>query len=137
MTMRFFAPALAALAFSIPAAAQDAPAGEMTEGEERLARMLEGREAGEPQKCIRAFPVRDFTIIEGTALVYESGTTLYVNYTRDPESLDEDDALVVRRTGANLCNTDIVTTQDRTGNFYTGNIFLGDFIPYKRTDLGG
>lgn len=107
-----------------------------TKGDERLAEMLEGREAGEPEKCIRAFPVRDFIIIDGTALVYESGTTLYVNYTRDPESLDRDDLLVVQQSGSRFCDTDIVRTRDRAGQFYTGNIFLSDFIPYKKVAAG-
>ena len=128
MTFRFAALALAGLTLATPAVAQD------TSGEAKLAKMLEGRVAGEPQSCIRSFPVRDFTVIDGTALVYESGTTLYVNYTRDPESLDSDDVLVVKQSGPNFCDTDIVTTQDRSGGFYTGNIFLTEFIPYEKVD---
>ena len=135
MNMRLVAPALAALAFCAPAVAQQA-ADQPTKGEERLAKMLEGRVAGEPEKCIRAFPVRDLTIIDGTALVYEVGTTLYVNYTRDPETLDDGDLLVVEKTGARFCDTDIVRTRDRAGQFYTGNIFLSDFIPYKKVAAG-
>ena len=135
MNLQFVAPVLAALAFSAPAVAQQA-ADQPTKGDERLAEMLEGREAGKPEKCIRAFPVRDFTIIDGTALVYESGTTLYVNYTRDPESLDRDDLLVVQQSGSRFCDTDIVRTRDRAGQFYTGNIFLSDFIPYKKVAAG-
>ena len=135
MNIRFVAPVLAALAFSAPIAAQQ-PADQPTKGEERLAKMLEGRVAGEPEKCIRAFPVRDFTIIDGTALVYEIGTTLYVNYTRNPASLDENDLLVVKNTGPRFCDSDVVTTRDRAGRFYTGNIFLSDFIPYEKVREG-
>ena len=60
---RFAIPMLAALAVaSTPALA------ERQTGEEKLAKMLEGREAGQPQKCIMARPVRSTKIIDGTAI---------------------------------------------------------------------
>ena len=73
-------------------------------------------------------------LLEGTAIVVGRGNTIYVNVPRHPDSLDEDDAMKIRRTSSQLCRTDIVTTFDRTGGIYTGNIFLGDFVPYKKTD---
>ena len=128
---RFAIPMLAALAVaSTPALA------ERQTGEEKLAKMLEGREAGQPQKCIMARPVRSTKIIDGTAIVYDAGGTLYVNYTQNPEDLDDDDYLVVRRQGINLCRSDIVTARTPAGNFYSGNVFLTDFIPYKRVERG-
>ena len=52
------------------------------------------------------------------------------------EARRQGDLLVVEKTGARFCNTDIVRTRDRAGQFYTGNIFLSDFIPYKKVAAG-
>ena len=124
--------ALFALAAGGLLAAPALDARERPKGEEKLAKLLEGRVAGEPESCIRTFPHVDLTVIEGTALVYKSGRTLWVNRTDQPRDIDESDALVTRQFGAQLCNTDIVTTVDRNDGFYTGNIFLSDFVPYRR-----
>jgi len=136
-----FAGVLAALAIALPAptAAQDeagsAPVEEMTEGEKRLAEMLEGRVAGEPQNCIRDFRNQRMTTIEGTAYVYGRGKTIYVQRTQNPESIDRSDALVARRFGATqICRQDIHTTIDPVLGFFTGAVFFEDFIPYTRVD---
>lgn len=111
-------------------------ADEMTKGEAKLAKLIEGRVAGEPKSCIRDYPVRSFQVIDKTAIVYKIGRTVWVNYTRDPESLDDRDALVFRKFGSSVCKSDIVTTIDPVGGFYTGNVFLSDFIPYNLPDKG-
>ncbi|MGB3739208.1 MAG: hypothetical protein WA948_07635 [Pontixanthobacter sp.] len=129
--------ALAPLAFAFPAAAQDSDgdAAPLTKGEVKLAKMLEGRVAGKPQSCIRTFPNSDMTVIDRTAIVYEVGSTLYVNIPAIPRSLDDRDTMVRRTSFASqLCNTDIVTTIDPVNGFYTGNIFLGQFVPYEKVD---
>jgi hypothetical protein len=77
-------------------------------------------------------PGVDLTIIDGTALVYKSGKTLYVNIPRNADDIDDRDTLVTRRSSSRLCRTDIVTTQDSSIGMYTGNIFLGDFVPYRK-----
>lgn len=109
-------------------------ARERISGEERLAKMLEGRVAGEPESCIRTFPSTQLTVIDGTALVYKQGRTLWVNRTDQPRAIDDNDALLTRQFGTQLCDVDIVTTFDRTAGFYTGNIFLTEFVPYRRAD---
>lgn len=101
-------------------------------GEERLAKMLEGREAGKPTSCISSWDTRDLTIIDNTALVYRGGSTIWVNRPANPERLDNDDILVTKPTGGQLCRLDIVTTIDRTGGFTTGIISLTDFVPYRK-----
>ena len=111
--------------------------GEMTKGEARLAEMLEGRVAGEPQSCINTFGARGITQIDDTALVYRSGDTIWVNYTRTPESIDDGDYLVIRKfSGSQLCRTDQIETRDRLGNFFSGVIFLEDFVPYRLPEDG-
>jgi hypothetical protein len=126
--------ALFAIAAASAMLAGPAMAKSPEEGQAKLAKMLEGRVAGKPQSCIRTFPSSHMTVIDKTALVFERGSTLYVNVPRDSQALDEDDALLTKSYTTQLCRTDIVTTFDRTGGFYTGNIFLGDFVPYKRVD---
>ncbi|WP_338447082.1 hypothetical protein V5F89_04645 [Pelagerythrobacter marensis] len=116
--------------FAAPAAADD----HETKGEAKLAKLIEGRVAGEPQSCVQMAPNTRMRIIDGTAIVIERGNTLYVNIPRDAASLDNGDAMAIRRTGSQLCRTDIITTFDRMGGFYTGNIFLGDFVPYKKVE---
>ena len=107
----------------------------MSEGETKLAKMLEGRVAGEGQRCIRTFPSRSLTIIDGTAIVSKQGRTIYVNRTRNPESLDDDDSLRIRRFSATrLCRLDQITTFDRHAQFYTGSVMLTDFVPYRLPD---
>lgn len=126
--------ALAAMPASAEDKAEDAP--EMTKGEKKLAKMLEGREAGEGQRCIRTSPSRGLTIIDGTAIVYRQGKTLWVNRTRHPDSLDDDDFLVIRKFGSagQLCRLDSVTTRDRFSRFFTGVVMLEDFVPYRMVD---
>lgn len=119
--------------FAAPALAQEA----QSEGQAELAELLEGRIAGEPQSCVRTYPNTHIDIIDGTALVIERGSTLYVNIPQHPESLDDDDALKIRRTSSQLCRSDIVTTFDSSGGFYTGNVFLGDFVPYEKVEEAG
>ena len=130
---------LSAVALAAYAALGSIPAqaDEMTKGEAKLAKLIEGRVAGEPESCINDFGARGFQVIDGTAIVYKIGRTVWVNYTRDPESLDDSDTMVFRRFGSNVCRTDIVTTIDRFGGYYTGNVFLADFIPYRLPDKDG
>jgi hypothetical protein len=140
LTSALLAAAASGLALT-PLAAQDAGTGEakaeapapMTKGEKRLAKLLEGRVAGEPVRCIRALPTQRMQTIDGTAYVYGSGDTIYVQRTRDPSAIDDDDALVTTRFNASeLCALDITTTVDRVLGFFTGAVFFEDFVPYTR-----
>ena len=121
--------AVSALALS--GAANAAP---KEKGEAELAKMLQGRVAGPPTECIRTWTRNDMRTIDGTAYVFGHGDVIYVNRTQHPESIDEDDTLVVRSTatGTQLCRTDQITTFDNRAQFYTGNVFLSDFVPYRR-----
>lgn len=130
--------AIAALSLvsTAPAAAEesdDQVETELTEGEQRLAKLLEGREAGEPRDCIRDLPNSRLTTIEDTAYVYGQGGTIYVQRTLDPDQIDDDDALVIRRhNGTRLCRLDLATTVDRFNGFFTGVVRFDQFVPYKR-----
>lgn len=121
-----------------PAVSQegDQDAAEMSKGEQRLAKLLEGRVAGEPQSCINEFRNSQLRVIKDTAYVYGRGDTIWVQRTRNPESIDDDDILVSQRLSGRLCRQDINYTIDRFGHFYSGAVFFDDFIPYTRVKDG-
>ncbi|KPF63957.1 hypothetical protein [Porphyrobacter sp. AAP60] len=131
-----------ALGSALPAAAQSdvettAEAAPETKGEKRLAKLLEGRVAGEPQRCIRTMPNQRLQTIDRTAYVYGSGSTIYVQRTRDPGSIDDSDALVSRRfIASELCKLDMMTTVDPVTGIFTGAVFFEDFVPYTRVKDG-
>lgn len=133
--MRALAIALAATALVAGGAAVSAKP--RLTPEQRLEKLLEGRTAGKPTSCISSADSRDMEVIDGVALVYHSGSTLYVNRPKNADRLDSDDILVVRPTGSQLCRLDMVQTVDRMGHFVTGFVNLGDFVPYRRTAQAG
>ncbi|WP_237453090.1 hypothetical protein [Qipengyuania vulgaris] len=129
--------ATAALGMLAAPAVQADEAAEMTRGEQKLAKMLEGRVAGEPQNCIRTIGSRSLTSIDDTALVYRDGKTVWVNYTRTPDAIDDGDYLVIKKFSAtSLCRTDQIQTYDRAGDFFSGVIMLDDFVPYRIVEEG-
>ncbi len=102
-------------------------------GEEQLAKMLEGRVAGEPVHCISANPTSNTTVIDRTAIVYRIGSTLYVNRPKNADRLDSDDILVTKMRGSQLCSIDIVELRERTPlMMYSGFVNLGEFVPYRK-----
>lgn len=107
-------------------------AKERLTGEQQLAKLLEGREAGEPVSCIPLSRTSNSRIIDKTAIVYDSGRTIYVNRPRYPDSLDDDDIMVTELHSSQLCRLDTVKMHDRTGFFFTGFVGLEDFVPYRR-----
>lgn len=125
--------ALAAFAAMTVAAGPSAAHERMT-GDQELAKLLAGRVAGEPRSCINTFTNRNQRVIDKTAVVYGSGRTIWVNVPRNAEDLDRDEAMVIRMHGSQLCRHDIVTTIDTGSRMYSGNVFLGDFVPYTRVN---
>jgi hypothetical protein len=102
-------------------------------GEEQLAKMLEGRVAGKPVNCINPAFYSSVRVFDKTAIVYESGRTMYLQRPRSGlNSLDNNAVLVTNIRGSQLCSVDIVRLQDRTTFFYRGFIGLGEFVPYTR-----
>ena len=141
---KLFRPALlyaASLALlAAPTLAQDGEQAdeeqtEQTKGEKELAKLLEGRVAGEPTSCIRTPPNDRVRVIDDTAIVYGRGKTIYVNRTSRPSDIDDRDTMVIRRfSGSQLCKTDTVTTIDRGSQMFSGVIFLSEFVPYPRVE---
>lgn len=125
-------------ATALPAAAQsdveaETAATQLSKGEARLAKLLAGRVAGEPVRCIRAFRNLQMQAIDGTAYVYGSGSTIWVQRTRDPGQIDDRDYLqVIRRDSTQLCREDQTVQVDPNSGILSGAVFFEDFVPYTR-----
>jgi hypothetical protein len=102
------------------------------ENEAKLARMLEGRTAGEPVNCISALNSNRIEVIEHVGIVYDAGSTIYVARPSDPSQLGRNDVVVIDRHSSQLCTTDVIRTVDRYQGFTTGAVFLDKFVPYSR-----
>jgi hypothetical protein len=131
--MRKLLPLLAGSLALAAGAAQAKPA----DHEAELARTLAGRVAGQPVDCIDMHRVRSSHIIPGTAIVYDSGGVLYVNRPRGgAESMDQWDIMVNRLYSSELCSIDTVQLIDQGSHMYSGTVFLGEFVPYRRVQTG-
>ena len=98
-----------------------------------LAKMLDGRVAGPPVTCIDLPRAQGNRIFDRTAIVYDYGSTIYVNYPQSgANALSSDDILLTKTFGTQLCKMDIVRMVDRSIGFPKGFVSLGPFIPYKR-----
>lgn len=105
--------------------------------ETRLAEKLEGRVAGEPVRCIDMSRVSSSTIYDKTAIVFDAGSTLYVNRPDSGEnSLRRNDIMVTKTFSHQLCSVDTVEMRDSSG-FWSGVVFLGEFVPYKKVKEEG
>jgi hypothetical protein len=124
----------AAITFILGAVAlAAAPAQAKTTPEEKLARAIEGRVPGEPVKCINLSRVQSSRVIDKTAIVYDVGSTVYVNRPRGgAEQLDSRDILITKTHSGDLCSLEVVQLYDSAARMPTGFVSLGEFVPYKR-----
>jgi len=120
----------ATLAAALAASAAAAPA---RDPEAELAKLVDGRRAGDPVACVQARALAGTRVIPGIGIVYRAGNMLYVNRTSDGAArIGPDDVLVTSTTSAQLCRLDVVQFVDRNTGIWTGFTTLGDFIPYRR-----
>ena len=129
--MKRIALALAAVAaVTAPALAETESS---SKGEARLSRLLEGRSAGEGVDCLPTSRVSSAQVIDGTAIVYRVGSTLYVNRPRaGAEDLDRHDTMLTRQFGSRLCRHDVVQLYQTGAGILSGLVFLSDFVPYRQ-----
>ena len=107
--------------------------GAAPRGEDRLARELDGRTAGQPRNCVPIVQNEALRIVDENSLVYREGRTLWVNRLPKPcRGLRPDQTLVVRPTGAQHCRGDYVRSLLRGTTIPTGLCRLGEFTPYQR-----
>ena len=130
--MKTFASVLAGAALLLSGATAASAETVAEKGEAELARLLDGRTAGEPVSCITAHNSNRLRVIEHVGVVYDAGKTIYVSRATDPKSLGPWDVPVIERFGSQLCKTDIMRTVDRSGGFLSGIVFLTDFVPYTK-----
>lgn len=132
--MKALAKTLAGAAFALAATAAAATgSGHNDTGEARLSRMLAGRTAGAPVSCITTTRSNKMEVIDGVAVVYDAGRTIYVARPTDPRMLGRNDALVLSRfSPTRLCVQEPMKTVDRYDGFNTGVVFLKDFVPYTK-----
>jgi len=117
----------------IAGAAQARPA----DHEAELSRALAGRVAGQPVRCIDLHRVTSSQVITDTAILYRVGATIYVNRPDNgAEQLNRSDVMVTRLSSTQLCNVDTVTMVEPVSHTFTGVVFLGDFVPYRRVESG-
>lgn len=129
MTGRMILLAMAALAMSSPLAADERSAS----GEAELAALLEGRVAGAPVDCILDRAGDSVQIVDGTALVFRRGLTIYVNRPDGARVLDHWDLPVITQwSGAKLCRLDSVELRDRGSRIGGPTLHLAQFVPYTR-----
>jgi hypothetical protein len=124
---------------AVLATASSALAGDEgnAKGERSLAKMVEGRVAGEPVDCIDPRRALMTDVIDKTAIVIRMpGGIVYVNR---PEmgvaALDHDFIINPRTNGVRLCRGDAVAMVDRGGKGSAGSrasVSLGQFVPYTK-----
>lgn len=107
-------------------------AREAPNGEAKLAKILEGRVAGEPVNCISTIRTQNTRIIDRTAIVYDAGNVIYVNRPQNARTLDSSDVMVTRPFGNQLCSVDVVHLRDSSTWFSNGFVGLNQFVPYRR-----
>lgn len=101
-----------------------------------LADALAGRVAGPPQRCISNFPNTQVQIIDDWTILYDEGSTVYVQNPRGgcPGIDSGSRTLVARQVGTSqMCDGDINQAVDlRTGIGGAPCVF-GPFVPYTKT----
>lgn len=126
---------LIAACAALPLASAASAGDDKARGEQKLAQILEGRTAGEPERCLSSFQRRHMQVVDGTALVFRDGDTVYVNRPDGARLLDVFDIPVFELYGSSeLCARDHATLHDSTSAIPGGFVVLNEFIPYRRTD---
>lgn len=117
----------------VTAAAPDEETPAPAKGEQRLAKLLEGRVAGEPVRCINAFRYVRIQTIDRTAYVYGRGDTIWVQRTRNPRQIESRDYLrTIRGDASRLCRDDQTVQVEPVSGILSGVVFFEDFVPYTR-----
>jgi hypothetical protein len=100
-----------------------------------LADALTGRVAGPPERCIRNFPTTQVHIIDDWTILYEDGSTIYVQNPqgRCPGIANGSRTLVARQVGTSqMCQGDINEAVDLQTGVGRAPCVFGPFIPYTR-----
>ena len=121
-SMRFAGIAMASLAAACAPAGPAAAPGPLPQ--------LAGRIAGPVQNCVH----HDNSMsvhLDGEALLFGSGRTVWVNTNRCP-GVTDNDLPIFEPFGSQYCRGDIMRTVDRLTHIPGPSCVLGDFTPYVR-----
>lgn len=100
-----------------------------------LAKQLDGKVAGAPQRCIADFHADNLIRISDDMLLYRvSSKLVYQNNLKGTCSglARDSDIIVTEQFGSQKCNGDIIRLVDRTSGMQGGFCSLGDFVPYRK-----
>jgi len=123
-------------AFGIAACATvDRPIVRSAEAQRELARLLDGRVAGQAQGCLQTFRTQDQIIVDENTILYRDGSRrIWRNDMRGPcNGLGRPGTAIVTRqvSGGSLCSGEIAQIIDTAGGFTVGSCSFGDFVPYN------
>lgn len=129
----FFSLALAGSVVAQPRETEAQTPAAVSKGEAQLAKLLEGRTAGEPIECLPPVRAMQSRTIDQTALVYGRGSTLYVQRTQSPRLLDRNTYLVSLLGQPNrFCRMDQFNVVDGMLGIPVGAVVFDKFIPYRQ-----
>ena len=96
-------------------------------------RMLAGKSAGRPAKCLPLLRSYDMVVIDDATILYRDGRTTYVNQPLGGCNMLSRGsyAMVTRSFGSQMCSGDIATVVDTHSGVTVGSCALGDFVPYR------
>lgn len=107
-------------------------------GAEKLAKLLEGRTAGQPIDCIETRKIITTEVFTGTAIVYRlrGSQTLYVNTPTVGADTLSSSNLLQTQGAPQLCEGAPLFGMDNGGRGagpgYNGGVTLGGFVPYDK-----
>ena len=131
--MRLLILATAAVGLAACATATSQPEQRSAKAQATYDRLLAGKTAGRPEKCLPLRSSNDMVVIDDDTILYRDGRTTYVNKPLGSCSLlaRGSYALVTRSIGSQLCRGDIGTVTDMTSGMTVGSCAMGDFVPYR------
>lgn len=130
--MRFIMLATAAAGLCACATASQPPE-RSAQAQASYERMLAGKTAGDPIRCLPSYRSNDMTAIDDGTILFRDGSTVYVNQPIGQCSrLGNGGATLVTRTfGGQLCRGDLAQVVDLSSGMMLGSCAIGDFTPYR------
>lgn len=101
----------------------------------RLAELLAGKVAGQPQSCLPSWRTHDMAVIDDRTIVFRetAGRAWVMHPQNDCNLLSAGPyALVTRTSTTQLCRGDIGQVVDTLSGAMVGSCVMGDFVPYTR-----
>ena len=105
-----------------------------------LAKQLDGKLAGAPQRCISDYNAANMIRVSDDILLYRvSGNLVYKNNLRSscPGLGRDSDIVVMEQFGGQKCRGDLVRLVDRTSGIPGPVCSLGEFVPYRKDKNSG